>query len=37
LAKVILGRDDQGHYTAVKDELQQLLLIIGGVQAGHDY
>ena len=37
LAKVLVGRDDQGHDTAVEDELHHLLLIIGGVQVGHDY
>ena len=31
------GGDDKRHDTAVKDELHHLLLIIGGVQVGHDY
>ena len=36
-AKLLVGADDQGHDTAVEDELHHLLLIIGGVQVGHDY
>ena len=35
-AKLLVGADDQGHDTAVEDELHHSLLIIGGVQVGLD-